>query len=197
MFRIFLRSCFFKGAGFISTQNFRGRAPVRQKGPRILSERDVGGSCRLIDEKGDQMGVMEISEALLIAGEREVDLVEIAPNSDPRTCKLMDFGKFRYQQTKKNRGQKKPVNKRKEVKLRPKVGDHDFNVKVERARRFLGKGHKVLVTMMFRGREMVHVDLGMDLLQRFAGELEDCSKIEKEPSREARNRMNMILVNKG
>ena len=85
MFRIFLRSCFFKGAGFISTQNFRGRAPVRQKGPRILSERDAGGSCRLIDEKGDQMGVMEISEALLIAGEREVDLVEIAPNSDPRT----------------------------------------------------------------------------------------------------------------
>ncbi|HBO53210.1 MAG TPA: translation initiation factor IF-3 [Planctomycetes bacterium] len=143
------------------------------------------------------MGIMEVSEALEIAKEREVDLVEIAPNSDPRTCKLMDFGKFRYQQTKKNRGQKKPVNKRKEVKLRPKVGDHDFNVKVERARRFLCKGHKVLVTMMFRGREMVHVDLGMDLLHRFAGELEDCSKIEKEPSREARNRMNMILVNKG
>ena len=126
------------------------------------------------------MGIMEGSEALEIAKEREVDLVEIAPNSDPRTCKLMDFGKFRYQQTKKSRGQKKPVNKRKEVKLRPKVGDHAFNVKVERARRFLGKGHKVLVTMMFRGREMVHVDLGMDLLQRFAGELEDCSKIEEK-----------------
>ena len=72
------------------------------------------------------MGVMEISEALLIAGEREVDLVEIAPNSDPRTCKLMDFGKFKYHQTKKNRSQKKPVNKRKDVKLRPKVGEHDF-----------------------------------------------------------------------
>ena len=142
------------------------------------------------------MGIMEVSEALQIANEREVDLVEIAPNSDPRTCKLMDFGKFKYQQTKKSRGQKKPVNKRKEVKLRPKVGEHDFRVKVERARRFLGKGHKVLVTMMFRGREMAHTDLGMKLLERFAGELEDCSKVEKEPSREARNRMNMILVSK-
>ncbi len=139
---------------------------------------------------------MEVSEALQIANEREVDLVEIAPNSDPRTCKLMDFGKFRYQQTKKSRGQKKPVNKRKEVKLRPKVGEHDLRVKVERARRFLGKGHKVLVTMMFRGREMAHVELGMELLERFARELEDCCKVEKEPSREARNRMNMILVSK-
>ena len=139
---------------------------------------------------------MEVSEALQIANEREVDLVEIAPNSDPRTCKLMDFGKFRYQQTKKSRGQKKPVNKRKEVKLRPKVGEHDLRVKVERARRFLGKGHKVLVTMMFRGREMAHVELGLELLERFAGALEDCCKVEKEPSREARNRMNMILVSK-
>ena len=142
------------------------------------------------------MGIMEVSEALQIANEREVDLVEIAPNSDPRTCKLMDFGKYKYQQTKKSRGQKKPVNKRKEVKLRPKVGEHDLRVKVERARRFLGKGHKVLVTMMFRGREMAHVALGLELLQRFAEELEDCSKVEKEPSREARNRMNMILVSK-
>ena len=142
------------------------------------------------------MGIMEVSEALRIAGEREVDLVEIAPNSDPRTCKLMDFGKFRYHQSKKNRSQKNPVNKRKEGKLRPKVGEHDFIVKVERARRFLGKGHKVLVTMMFRGREMAHQDLGIQVLQRFATELEDCSKVEKEPSREARNRMNMILVSK-
>ena len=161
-----------------------------------MSERDAVGSCRLIDEKGEQMGIMEISEALRIAGEREVDLVEIAPNSDPRTCKLMDFGKFKYHQTKKNRNQKKPVNKRKEVKLRPKVGEHDFVVKFERARGFLGKGHKVLVTMMFRGREMAHLDLGIDVLKRFATELEDCSKVEKEPSREARNRINMILAPK-
>ena len=142
------------------------------------------------------MGIMDVSEALRIAGEREVDLVEIAPNSEPRTCKLMDFGKFRYHQTKKYRSQKKPVNKRKEVKLRPKVGEHDFVVKVERARRFLGKGHKGLVTMMFRGREMAHLDLGIEVLQRFANELEECSKVEKEPSREARNRINMILAPK-
>ena len=142
------------------------------------------------------MGVMEISEALRIAGEREVDLVEIAPNSEPRTCKLMDFGKFKYHQTKKNRNQKKPVNKRKEVKLRPKTEDHDFTVKVDRAKRFLEKGHKVLVTMVFRGREHIHIDLGRGLLVRFAKALEDCAKLEKQPSRIGRNKMDMILVGK-
>jgi translation initiation factor IF-3 len=165
------------------------------KGPRILTI-PRPGSVRLIDEEGKQLGIMELREALAIAEERELDLVEIAPTAVPPTCKLMDYGKYKYQQTKKTRGQKKPVTRRKEVKLRPKTEEHDFQVKVERARRFLTKGHKVLVTMMFRGRETVHIDLGKGLLTRFASALEDCAKVEKEPSREGRNRMDMILVSK-
>ena len=139
---------------------------------------------------------MELKEAWTIGQERGVDLVEMTTTTDPRTCKLMDFGKFRYQQTRKTRGQKKPVNKRKEVKLRPKTEEHDFQVKVDRARRFLSKGHKVLVTMMFRGREMVHIELGKDLLFRFAEALDDCAKLEKAPSREGRNKVDMILIGK-
>jgi len=108
----------------------------------------------------------------------------------------MDYGKFKYQQTRKTRGSKKTPVRRKEVKLRPKTEAHDFNVKVERARRFLEKGHKVLVTMMFRGREAVHMDLGKNILVRFAEALTDIAKLEKEPSREGRNRLDMILVHK-
>ncbi len=147
------------------------------------------------------MGVVDIQEALRIAQERELDLVEMnpvtpgsAPSSGPRTCKLMDFGKYRYQQTKKSRGQKKAPNRQKEVKLRPKTEEHDFQVKIDRAKRFLEKGHKVLVSMQFRGREMVHIELGTDLLFRFAELLEDCAKVEKAPSRSGRNRVDMILL---
>jgi len=150
----------------------------------------------LIDDEGNQLGVMELPDALQIAQERELDLVEVTSTSTPRTCKLMDFGKFRYQQTKKARGQKHTSHRQKEVKLRPKTEDHDFMVKVERARRFLGKGHKVLVTMMFRGREMVHMDIGRDLLERFADALEESAKVEKAPSRQGRNKLDMILVSK-
>ncbi len=150
----------------------------------------------MIDDEGNQLGVMELPDALQIAQERELDLVEVTSTSTPRTCKLMDFGKFRYQQTKKARGQKHTSHRQKEVKLRPKTEDHDFMVKVERARRFLGKGHKVLVTMMFRGREMVHMDIGRDLLERFADALEESAKVEKAPSRQGRNKLDMILVSK-
>lgn len=108
----------------------------------------------------------------------------------------MDYGKFKYEQKKKTHGQKKVVSRRKEIKLRPKTDEHDFTVKMNRARKFLEKGHKVLVTMMFRGRESVHIDLGREILVRFAKNLEDCSRLEKEPSREARNRMDMVLVSK-
>ena len=116
--------------------------------------------------------------------------------ADPPTCKLMDYGKYKFDQKKKGRGQKKTVQRRKEVKLRPKCDAHDLKVKLDRARKFLEKGHKVQVTMMFRGRESVHIELGKNLLTRFSTELEDVSKIEQLPSREGRNRMIMILVRK-
>jgi translation initiation factor IF-3 len=138
---------------------------------------------------------MEATEAKAIADERGLDLVEMAAGAVPPTCKLMDYGKFKYDQKKRSSGQKKKtITRRKEVKLRPKTEDHDFMVKVDRAKRFLEKGHKVLVTMVFRGREHVHIDLGRGLLVRFAKALEDCAKLEKQPSREGRNKMDMILV---
>jgi translation initiation factor IF-3 len=139
---------------------------------------------------------MTFVEALTIAEEKELDLVLIAPQADPPTCRLLDFGKFKYQQTKNARQGKKPVARRKELKLRPKTEEHDFQVKLQHARKFLDKGHKVLVTMKFRGREAVHFEIGKELLVRFAEELKEVAKLEKEPSREGRDRLDMILVHK-
>ena len=130
-----------------------------------------------------------------MAQERDLDLVEMNPNSDPPLCKLMDFGKFKYDQS-KNSKQVQKVRKIKEVKLRPKTERHDLDVKLKRARSFLVDGHKVLVTMVFRGREQRHPDLGRDVLLRFFDELEDLAKMEREPVQEARNRMAMVLAKK-
>jgi translation initiation factor IF-3 len=151
---------------------------------------------RLIDEKGEQLGIMEVNQALALADERGLDLVEMAATAKPPTCKLMDYGKYKYELKKKSHGQKRNIIRRKEIKLRPKTEEHDFEVKINHARRFLAKQHKVLVTMVFKGREAVHIDLGKGLLVRFAKALEDCAKLEKEPSREGRNKMDMILVSK-
>jgi len=130
-----------------------------------------------------------------MAQERDLDLVEMNPNSDPPLCKLMDFGKFKYDQS-KNSKQVQKVRKIKEVKLRPKTERHDLDVKLKRARNFLEDGHKVLATMVFRGREQRHPDLGRDVLLRFFGELEELAKMEREPKQEARNRMAMVLAKK-
>ncbi|MBI4605215.1 MAG: translation initiation factor IF-3 [Planctomycetes bacterium] len=139
---------------------------------------------------------MDQIEAKNLADERGLDLVELAATAKPPTCKLMDYGKFKYEQKKKSHGQRKGAPRRKEIKLRPKTEEHDFTVKLDQARRFLTKGHKVLVTLVFRGRETVHLDLGKGVLVRFAKALEDVAKVEKEPSREARNKMGMILTGK-
>jgi len=136
-----------------------------------------------------------LNAALEMAQERDLDLVEMNPNSDPPLCKLMDFGKFKYDQS-KNSKQVQKVRKIKEVKLRPKTERHDLDVKLKRARNFLEDGHKVLVTMVFRGREQRHPDLGRDVLLRFFDELEELAKMEREPVQEARNRMAMVLAKK-
>ena len=138
---------------------------------------------------------MALVEALDLANEKELDLVEMNPNSDPPLCKIMDFGKFKYDQS-KNSKQIQKVRKIKEVKLRPKTEKHDFDVKLRRARNFLEDGHKVLVTMVYRGREQRHPELGRDVLMRFFADLEDLAKMEREPLQEARNRMAMVLAKK-
>ena len=142
------------------------------------------------------MGIMEIRDALMVAEDRGYDLIEIAPNETPPTCKLLEYGKYKYQLKKKSHKQKKTVTRRKEIKLRPKTDEHDFLVKLNHGRRFIEKGHKVQVTMVFRGRETMHLDLGRSLLERFATTLADISKVESPPTREGRNRMNMVLTKK-
>ena len=129
------------------------------------------------------MGVMEISEALRIAGEREVDLVEIAPNSEPRTCKLMDFGKFKYDEAKKKKENKKTahVHKTKEIQLRPRCEQHDFDFKLARAIDFLCQDMKVKIYLRFRGRENAHKELGFDAVQRFLDELKLYGKADTKP----------------
>lgn len=160
-----------------------------------MIDRPGPGNVRVIDEEGTQVGVIALVEALDLANEKELDLVEMNPNSDPPLCKIMDFGKFKYDQS-KNSKQIQKVRKIKEVKLRPKTEKHDFDVKLRRARNFLEEGHKVLVTMVYRGREQRHPELGRDVLMRFFADLEDLAKMEREPLQEARNRMAMVLAKK-
>jgi translation initiation factor IF-3 len=183
-----------RGGSIPPTRSLRRPDRSRRRSPVI--DRPRVGSIRLIDEEGNQVGIIEISEALAIGDEKGLDLVEIAPQAEPPTCKLMDYGKFMYDQKKKTQKQKKVIQKRKEIKLRPKTDENDFSVKLERARKFLGKGHKVLVTMVFRGRETIHLDRGRELLAKFALKLEDIAKVEQTPAREGRNRMNMVLGHK-
>lgn len=150
---------------------------------------------RLIDEKGEQLGVMNPRDALAIAEERGYDLVEVSPSAKPPVCRILDYGKYRYEQNKKERETKKnqKVITIKEVKLRPNIEDHDFNTKVRNAAKFLAEGNKVKVTIMFRGREITHPESGKVICDRVAEQVADIAKVEKEAKVEGRN-MTMMLV---
>ena len=150
---------------------------------------------RLIDDAGQQLGVMAPREAAKIAAEKGLDLVEIAPTANPPVCRIMDYGKYRYEQSKREKEAKKnqKVISVKEVKLRPNIEDHDFQTKARNAAKFLAGGDKVKVTIMFRGREITHPELGQELCERFADELSNVSKVEKPAKVEGRN-MIMILA---
>ena len=150
---------------------------------------------RLVDDAGQQLGVMSPRDAMKVAAEKGLDLVEVAPTANPPVCRIMDYGKYKYEQSKKEREAKK--NQRtitvKEVKLRPNIEDHDFQTKAKNAAKFLSGGDKVKVTIMFRGREITHPELGQELCQRFAEELASVAQIEKAAKVEGRN-MIMILA---
>ncbi len=149
---------------------------------------------RVIGEDGAQLGVLAIDQALAAAQERGLDLVEVAPLARPPVVKIMDYGKFKFEQAKAARAAKKKqhVIHLKEVKFRPGIDDHDFQFKTRHAREFLADGNKVKVTMMYRGRQMAHIELGREVLDRVATELTDIGKIEQEPKLEGRN-MSMVL----
>lgn len=152
---------------------------------------------RVIADGGDQLGVMPVEEALKEAVERGLDLVEVAPTARPPVVKIMDYGKYRYEQDKAAKAAKKKqhVIHMKEVKFRPGISIHDFDFKVRHARVFLGQGNKVKLTMMFRGRQVTHPELGQEVLARVLEELQDLAKVEVQPKLEGRN-MTMVLAPK-
>ncbi len=135
---------------------------------------------RVISEDGEQLGVLTLREALIKAEDAGLDLVEIAPNADPPVAKIIDYGKFRYAQAKKEKeGKKAQVTiKVKEIKLKPNIDTHDFQTKVKHAREFLSKGNKVRILLVFRGREMLHIDLGEKVVREFCTEIADVGAIE-------------------
>ncbi|TQF81136.1 MULTISPECIES: translation initiation factor IF-3 [unclassified Elioraea] len=167
-------------------------APPTREGPRVNEDIRIP-QVRLIGAEGEMIGVLPTREALWRAREAGLDLVEISPNADPPVCKILDFGKYKYeQQKKKNEARKKQkVVEIKEIKIRPNIDDHDYDVKMRQARNFIGEGDKVKVTLRFRGRELAHVDLGMKVLERVKGELDGIAKVEQMPRMENRQ---MIMV---
>jgi translation initiation factor IF-3 len=152
---------------------------------------------RVVTAEGEQLGVLPVEEALAAAQERGLDLVEVAPMARPPVVKIMDYGKFKFEEAKAARAAKKKqhVIHLKEVKYRPGIDDHDFDFKTRHAREFLGDGNKVKVTMMFRGRQMAHPELGKAVLDRVATALADIGKIEQEAKLDGRN-MIMVLAPK-
>ncbi len=151
----------------------------------------------MIDENGAQVGVILLRDALTMAEERGLDLVEVAPNAVPPVCRIMDYGKFRYEQTKKEREARKHQKQieLKEVRLKPKTDDHDLDVKARQARKFLIGGDKVKFTVRFRGREIFHPDIGMTMLEQMAEELRDVAIVEQRPLMEGRVLSLMLAPN--
>lgn len=151
-------------------------------------------SVRVIDAEGKQLGILSLQDAVKEAVKSGLDLVEVAPNSAPPVCRIMDYGKFRYQQSKKMQVAKKhSVSVQlKEIRLRPRTEDHDLQTKIKHIKKFLEQSNKVKVTMMFRGREIVYTDLGRTVMDEIKAELEEVSNIDQQPRIEGRN-MVMIL----
>jgi translation initiation factor IF-3 len=143
---------------------------------------------RLIDDEGVQLGIVTLREALTIAEQRGLDLMEVAPNAVPPVCRIVDYGKFRYEQTKKDREARKNQKQAelKEVRLKPKTDDHDLEVKAKQARKFLLAGDKVKFTVRFRGREIFHPDIGREMLEQMAEDLRDVATVEQRPLMEGR-----------
>ena len=167
------------------------QAPARE-GPRINDEICVP-QVRLIDDAGEMIGVMSAREALIRAYDAGLDLVEISPNAVPPVCKILDYGKYKYEQQKKaNEARKKQkVVEIKEIKVRPNIDDHDYDVKMKQMKNFIGEGDKVKVTLRFRGREMAHQELGVKVLERIRSDLTELVKVEQMPKLENRQ---MVMV---
>lgn len=154
---------------------------------------------RVVDDDGEQLGVLDTRKALEIAMDKGLDLVEVAPNADPPVCKIMDYGKFKYQQKKRQQEAKKnqTVIQIKEVKFRPKTDEHDYKTKLKHIRKFLEGGDRCKVTVFFRGREIVHKDRGLMVLDRVKEDTRDIAKVESDPASEGRTMTMMLAATSG
>lgn len=159
-----------------------------------INEEIVAKEVKVIDENGEQLGIMSVAEAQKIADEKQLDLVEVAPGSDPVVCKIMDYGKYKYEQTRKEKESKKKqkVVEIKEIRLSSTIDTHDFEFKSKNARKFLEDGNKVKATIKFKGREVNNTTFGANVLNRFAESLEDVGTVDKAPKLEGRSMMLMI-----
>jgi translation initiation factor IF-3 len=172
----------------------KSTAAPQKEGPRI--NRDIRvREVQLIDSEGKNHGVVQMLDALTLAEQAGLDLVEIAPNSTPPVCKILDYGRFRFAEQKKaaEARKKQKVVEVKEIKLRPGIDEHDYGVKMKAVRRFFEEGDKVKVTLRFRGREIAHQDIGYRLMTRVKSETAEMAKVELEPSMEGRQ-MVMVLA---
>ncbi|MBW2432801.1 MAG: translation initiation factor IF-3 [Deltaproteobacteria bacterium] len=167
--------------------------PRRFQRPRRTNKSNINQSIRakevrLIDSEGQQVGIISIKEALEAAAEAGLDLVEVSPNANPPVCKIMDYGRYRYEQTKKKHEAKKKQStfQLKEIKVRPKTGEHDLQVKIGHIKKFIGKKDKVKVSVIFRGREITLAELGNAVLQKIMDETEEIAMVEQEPKFEGR-----------
>ena len=154
-----------------------------------INEEILDKEVRLIGPDGDQLGIMSAEEALKIAIERELDLVKIAPGSNPPVCRIMDYGKYRFEQTKKEKEAKKNqrVIEIKEIRMSPSIDTNDFNTKLKNGQKFLAEGNRLKVSVRFRGREMAHTEIGGDILRDFAAKCADVANLDKAPKLEGRN----------
>jgi translation initiation factor IF-3 len=172
----------------VSRHYHGGELPISTSEPRV-NERITAQRVRLIGEEGEQLGIFHTKDAQQIALDKDLDLVEVAPNGDPPVARIMDYGKFKYEAAIKAKQARKhqATVQIKEIKFRPKIDKHDYETKKKHVLRFLESGAKVKITIMFRGREMVHPERGLDLLDKLAEELRDIAIIENEPKQEGRN----------
>ena len=174
--------------------------PTRETGPRV-NEKIRANELRLIGADGDNVGVVSPERAMQLAEEAGLDLVEISPNANPPVCKIMDFGKFKYETQKREAEarKKQKIIEVKEVKFRPNTDTHDYDVKMRNVFKFLENGDKVKITLRFRGREMAHQNLGRELLERVAEDTKEIGKVENFPKMEGRQMIMLIgpMPNKG
>src|SRR5262245_40910207 len=168
-------------------------APHDRRDHQRVNEQIRISPVRLIGVNGEQLGVVPTAQAMEMAREAQLDLVEVAANERPPVCKIMDYGKFRYQQSRKGNKAKVHQQKLKEIRVRPKTGDHDVETKINQARKFLEHKDKVLVYVLFKGRELQHIDEGRRIITQILEKLNDLAKIEKAPSMEGK-RMTAMLA---